>query len=187
MIRAEGERRRWEDIGRILEAIKTLGDETHPTVMEILRCLHSRFPQTLDQHLHRFRPLRPNEITQMAESPYCTIASHSHTHRILTRCPSRELQNELLLSRNRLEELTHCPVVDLAYPNGDYDDAVLRAASSAGYRRGYTTPPNALVRSLCPMTIPRIGVDGVGPSWLIKYRLARALTAQRIRSLRGTS
>ncbi len=180
-IRSGNEMRRWDDINRILLDLKALGDDDHAVVKAVLDSLKVRFSAVLDRCLPRHRPLRPDEVSQMSQSPICHIGSHSSHHRILTRASDEDLPAELTDSRRILEELCNKPVVDLAYPNGDFDDRVIAAATRAGYHRGYTTLAGAVTSQTIPMAIPRIGVDGVGPDWLLRYRLGRQFLSARIR------
>lgn len=70
-----------------------------------------------------------------------TIGSHSLTHADLTRLSVEALQRELTESRARLEELTDCPVHDLALPYGACNNKVVEMARHAGYERIYTLEP----------------------------------------------
>ncbi len=180
--RAMQDPRRWADIDRLLVDIKNLGDEDHAAIQAVLAFLSSRFAKELESHLKRFRPLAPEEVRQLARSPWGHIGSHGHDHRILTRAGDEELRGSLVTSRRLLEELSDGPVVDLAYPNGDHDERVIAAARQAGYLRGYTTVAGFATSDTASMMLPRIGVDGVGPPWLLRYRLSRGFLSARLSS-----
>ena len=67
------------------------------------------------------------------------IGSHGLTHARLTQVSPAEASNELLESKRRLEDLLQEPIAGLALPCGHYNDAVLQAAWTAGYRRVMTS------------------------------------------------
>jgi len=67
------------------------------------------------------------------------IGAHTRTHPILPQLGAEECARELAGSRDELADMVGAPVVSLAYPNGDHDDAVVAAARSAGYRYAVTT------------------------------------------------
>jgi peptidoglycan/xylan/chitin deacetylase (PgdA/CDA1 family) len=67
------------------------------------------------------------------------IGSHGLTHTRLTHINPAEASSELLESKRRLEDLLQEPIAGLALPCGHYNDAVLQAAWTAGYRRVMTS------------------------------------------------
>jgi peptidoglycan/xylan/chitin deacetylase (PgdA/CDA1 family) len=83
-----------------------------------------------------------------------TIGSHTRSHALLTRETHATVAEELRTSRLRLESELHAPVEHLAYPDGRFDDAVVRAAITAGYRYAYTICSHRHVNYPL-MTIPR--------------------------------
>ena len=66
------------------------------------------------------------------------IASHSVSHPDLTRLDPQSLENELIDSKNTLEQKLQRSVTSFAYPFGDFSPTV-RAAVSAHYRLACTT------------------------------------------------
>lgn len=84
------------------------------------------------------------------------IGSHTLTHPILTHIDDAQLVRELAQSREGFEALLGQPCISVAYPNGDVDARVAKAAAEAGYRLGFTTksgtnpagtPPTMLKRT----------------------------------------
>jgi|ERR1700722_1466116 len=67
------------------------------------------------------------------------IGSHGLTHTRLTQISPAEASNELIESKLRLEDLLQEPIAGFALPGGHYNDAVLQAAVTAGYRRVMTS------------------------------------------------
>jgi peptidoglycan/xylan/chitin deacetylase (PgdA/CDA1 family) len=69
------------------------------------------------------------------------IGSHAVRHCRLSSLPERELRDELTGSRRALEDILQAPVDGLAYPYGDADETVQRAAAAAGYRYACLAEP----------------------------------------------
>lgn len=67
------------------------------------------------------------------------VGSHSWSHPVLTRCGSKELMNELVRSREALEDITGNPVRSISMPHGSWNARVVAACKEAGYERVYTS------------------------------------------------
>ena len=65
------------------------------------------------------------------------IGSHTRSHPHLTRLSDDDLQAELTGSREALEANLQRPCRFLAYPYGEMDERVRRAAEDAGYAAAY--------------------------------------------------
>lgn len=92
------------------------------------------------------------------------VGSHGMTHANLGKVPEgmdiagyqRWLRKELAGARERLESILGRPVEDLAWPFGAYNQAVLKAAQDAGYRRCYSvTDASAQMPGADPLRLPR--------------------------------
>ncbi len=66
------------------------------------------------------------------------IGAHSITHGFLTQYSDAQLEDESEAPRALLQERLGTPVSAFAYPQGDYDDRVVRATRRAGYSTGTT-------------------------------------------------
>ncbi|HLI33949.1 MAG TPA: polysaccharide deacetylase family protein [Terriglobia bacterium] len=69
------------------------------------------------------------------------VQSHGWSHRFLTHCSPSELENELLRSKQALEEHLGISVDSLSAPGGRWDARVLRVCAKAGYRFLYISNP----------------------------------------------
>jgi peptidoglycan/xylan/chitin deacetylase (PgdA/CDA1 family) len=166
---------RWDDIERLLVALKARGDEDHPAVASVLDRFWHEYRDVLTQHLPRLGPLEAAQAREMAANPWCYLGSHGHHHRILTRATDHDLAASLGESRRILESIAAAPVRHLAFPNGDCDGRTIAAAAAAGYERAYTMRPGILDPATEHLAIPRLGVGGTGPEWLLQYQLSRLL------------
>jgi peptidoglycan/xylan/chitin deacetylase (PgdA/CDA1 family) len=84
------------------------------------------------------------------------VGSHTCSHPHLTQLSQIELEQELGASRACLEERLGRPCRCLAYPQGDHDERVVRAAAQAGYELAFTVPSVLVVQDR--LRWPRIGV-----------------------------
>ena len=75
------------------------------------------------------------ELTQLLDAGW-EIGSHTATHPRLTQVGDAQLEAELRRSREALEARLGRPCPSIAYPYGDVDDRVARAARAAGYSNG---------------------------------------------------
>lgn len=84
----------------------------------------------------------PRELMNIDEikliSDKIDIQSHTYSHSILTNCDDSECVNELQRSKQEIENLTNKPVVAIAYPNGNYDESVIRNLKRVGYKMAFT-------------------------------------------------
>jgi peptidoglycan/xylan/chitin deacetylase (PgdA/CDA1 family) len=88
-----------------------------------------------------------------------TVGSHGMYHRKWPGLSDRELQEEIVEARERIEQVTGAPVAEAACPFGGYDRRVLGHLRASGYQRVYTSdggpasaeswiqPRNTIVRS----------------------------------------
>jgi peptidoglycan/xylan/chitin deacetylase (PgdA/CDA1 family) len=90
------------------------------------------------------------------DSAQLELGSHTATHPILTRVDDRRLSEELNNSRTRLEENLNRKIDLFCYPNGDYDQRVLRAAKQAGYSCAVTIESGLNESGCDPMQLRRV-------------------------------
>lgn len=69
------------------------------------------------------------------------VQSHGWSHAHLTECSEAELKDELVRSRQTLEDKLGIVVDALSFPGGRWDERVLDACAQAGYRRVYGSKP----------------------------------------------
>src|SRR5215210_7741522 len=84
------------------------------------------------------------------------VGSHSLKHDHLTQLSDAELVADLSESRAWLEEELGRPCRFLAYPYGDADARVHRAARAAGYQAAFASP--GLEKPINLFALPRVGV-----------------------------
>lgn len=106
------------------------------------------------EHAAELAPLDWDGVRALRDAGW-EIGSHTHTHPHLTRCDDAALRDELVRSRELcVEAVGSCG--SIAYPYGDVDDRVRRAAGQAGYRVGAGLP--ALPHRPQRLDWPRVGI-----------------------------
>jgi peptidoglycan/xylan/chitin deacetylase (PgdA/CDA1 family) len=127
-------------------------------------------------HERELAPLSWDELQTLAEAGW-EIGSHTCSHPYLTRLSAEALQRELTESRSLIEQVLGRPCRSLAYPYGDHDERVIRAASAVGYENACTVPRRLTVPTA--LAWPRVGVyHGNGK---LAFRAKVSPTARRFR------
>lgn len=78
-------------------------------------------------------------IKSLLKENWFTIQSHTLTHPFLSELNEEQMFKELYQSKQDLEKMFKVPIDFVAYPSGDFDERVLKAAEKAGYKLGFTT------------------------------------------------
>lgn len=68
-----------------------------------------------------------------------TVGSHTRSHAFLVNEAEHDIVEETAGSKSRAEEMLGTPIQHFAYPDGQFNAAVVDAVKAAGYRYGYTT------------------------------------------------
>lgn len=83
------------------------------------------------------------------------FGSHTVSHALLDRVDGGQLNAELRLSKEAIESRLCKSVEFVAYPNGNYNEAVLRASRECGYVGGFTCDVGFNSGSEYPFTLKR--------------------------------
>jgi peptidoglycan/xylan/chitin deacetylase (PgdA/CDA1 family) len=126
-------------------------------------------------HAAELVPMRWDDLADLADRGW-EVGSHSRTHPHLTRLDDAALADELAASRADCEAALSRPCRAIAYPFGDVDARVVRAADRAGYAVGVglgrtTAGPTRLVW-------PRVGVYRADTDARVRVKSLRALRAR---------
>ena len=88
------------------------------------------------------------------------FGSHTVHHYDLTTLKETDLDFELRESKRVLEVRLQEPVDDIAYPSGQYNDAVMARAQVAGYLAGWKKGGGPVRPGDQPLMLPRVRVHG---------------------------
>jgi peptidoglycan/xylan/chitin deacetylase (PgdA/CDA1 family) len=97
-----------------------------------------------------------DEIAELADAGW-EIGSHTRSHVRLTRLSDHEVRAELVDSKAECEDRLRRPCRSLAYPYGDHDERIVRAARCAGYAAAGTLPGR--FEAADSMRFPRVFVS----------------------------
>jgi len=174
----KSEQKRWDDIQKVLADIKKKYGPVHGKNKEFENILRY-FDQLNGKELKRLeeesRPLSIEEIRKMSAHKNCHLGSHSHRHEILTYLNDSELKENIEKSKILLENISGRKVEHISYPNGNFDERVIRFCQQGGFRYGYTTIPKVVNRFTHPMNIPRIAVGGFDTPLTILINILKAI------------
>lgn len=84
------------------------------------------------------------------------VGSHTRTHPHLPELDDAELHRELVESRDQIADELRRPCRFLAYPFGEHDERVRKAAQRAGYAAAFALPGNFI--RVDAFAIPRLGI-----------------------------
>ena len=120
--------------GRLFKFIEASEDEHG-----IIDFIASRYEINIKEFDMNFRPLSPKEVATLAAYRGIEVGSHSHTHPNLKNLTSHQILNELSLSKELLEKLSHKNVVHFCYPEGYVSNQVVKILKKTGYLTATTT------------------------------------------------
>ena len=83
--------------------------------------------------------LTPEDVRELAALQGAKIGSHTISHSRLTECNDSQLKEELIASKNYLEDLIGSEVNMLSYPHGAVNNRVRDFVEKAGYQIGATS------------------------------------------------
>ncbi len=88
-----------------------------------------------------------------------TFGSHTSTHEILTTVPDAQAQQEIVSSREVIQQKLGSPCELFSYPNGDYSEHVRELVVQGGYKFAFLNQePGVWTRDCDPFLIPRVNV-----------------------------
>lgn len=93
------------------------------------------------------------------------IESHTYRHNKLTSLSYEDQLNELQKSKKDLETITGKKITAIAYPYGEYNENTIKAASTAGYKLGFTTQNGFIHQKDSVLKLNRIYI---GPDYDLK-------------------
>lgn len=77
--------------------------------------------------------LSQEQLRHLAQDPLCTIGAHTITHPYLSKLTCAEKKQEIVGSKQRLEEILGLPVYHFAYPYGDFDEECVDIVREIGF------------------------------------------------------
>lgn len=113
-----------------------LGSLPQSVVLRVIEALQNEV-NIEEDILREHRALTREAIVEMRAAGV-TFGSHTHTHALLPNEDTGRVENELRISREKLETWLGEKVRHFAFPCGQFNAATVGAVAQAGYRYGYT-------------------------------------------------
>lgn len=104
------------------------------------------------------RSMTQDEIKRLAVSPWTTIGAHTVTHSALSALNEEQQRQEILTSKQDLENLTGMKITTFSYPFGrkrDYNRASVRLCREAGFVKAASNFPGQVHRWTDLYQLPR--------------------------------
>ena len=112
------------------------------------------------------------DVCQLAAEGFI-IGSHSHTHPLLASLQSEtEIADELRISGKRIQEETGKFPLTISYPNGSFDERVIRLSANEGYKYGQAVEQKFFdTAKINDFKIPRVELYQE-PWWKVRMRIS---------------
>lgn len=138
------------------------------SIAKLKQMSHHIFVQHIDRLKKKYELTRTSitedELIALINNPLVSIQSHTVTHPILTNCTEEEQVTELVSSKEYLQARTNKKIYAFSYPNGNYNDEVIRNVQDAGYKFAFTTEQRHIrktdKRNL--LALPRVAINTNG-------------------------
>jgi peptidoglycan/xylan/chitin deacetylase (PgdA/CDA1 family) len=122
---------------------KTFGELKNVVLDQPYKGFENRFEDMFAEYLNPFYredlTMTWDEVGALADSPLCTIGSHTVSHCRLSNLTDEELRCELGESRRQIEDHVGKPCEYVSYPFGwttDVNESVRRITKEVGYKMG---------------------------------------------------
>jgi peptidoglycan/xylan/chitin deacetylase (PgdA/CDA1 family) len=116
-----------------IESLKVLPNAERVTLVETLE-------NAVDDDSLSCPLMTAHQVGELAERSH-EIGSHTLWHPILTTMSPDQRENEIQGAKQLLEEWTHREIGGFCYPNGNFDEDVIRQLREAGHEYACTTLP----------------------------------------------
>jgi hypothetical protein len=121
-----------------------------------------------------YRPLKSEEVCQLAESGLIEIGAHTMTHPVLSAQTPEMQQWEVAESKRRLEALLGQKVINFSFPFGglsDVGETAKQLAARIGFATACTTTRGKVYGQEDRYALPRIAVgDWDGPEFATRLK-----------------
>jgi peptidoglycan/xylan/chitin deacetylase (PgdA/CDA1 family) len=151
-----------EEIMRLLEDVKKIPPGLRKGVVvsiaEKLNTGSGSLPPYPLSEGHTFTPLTAEQVAILARHPLITIGAHTHCHNLLDQIPLQQAEKTIIQSKRILEDITGTAIQHFAYPNGNFNDSIVRIVKAAGFRSAATFDTGFFLSGDDPFRIRRFGI-----------------------------
>jgi peptidoglycan/xylan/chitin deacetylase (PgdA/CDA1 family) len=148
--------KRWDSIQTLLGYLKTIeASEREAFVEGILEKLKPPFDLSDIFHF-----LSYDDVRALHESGLITVGAHTARHEILPQLSIEKAMATIQESLNELEGIIGKPIHAFSYPNGNFNNEIMKCLSLLGVHSAVTTFSDLYSTKYRPLEIPRIGIGG---------------------------
>jgi len=126
----------------LVEKLHATGFAEKEEMMKILYPLVSF--KTNKQEEDYWLQMTTEQIKELSASRFVTIGAHGHYHNDLAKINFDDAINELVFSKQYLENIIEKPISSFAFPYGTYTPELITAAKNAGYTQLLCTDFNSV-------------------------------------------
>lgn len=157
----------------IMHALRALPDSRRKE-----RCADLERRVQLDESQLTGRMLNWGQVKIMQQAGI-SFGSHTMTHPVVGRLTTSEMEEELTASKRCLEAKLDCPVLDFAFPFGQFSDCGLDVSSGVlarcGYRSSVTTVPGVNTTVIDRFALRRVQLGEEHNLAMFAFRLSQLL------------
>ena len=146
---------RQEWLNKRIKKLKLLSADQRKTLLNDLETFDYKINDNTENP-NRF--LDWSDILVMAKNNIA-FGSHSVNHILLDQVNHSEMSNELYRSKEEIESKTGTTVSGFAYPNGNYNSAIISELKKSSYTFAFCTKTGYVDTSTDPFLIPRINIQ----------------------------
>jgi peptidoglycan/xylan/chitin deacetylase (PgdA/CDA1 family) len=143
-----------------LQKIKEMKKEDRNRIIEQITRTASKEIRDRSHIMKSFYSMTPQDVRELTTSGI-SFGGHTHSHTILTSIPFPEAENELVLNKQKIEDMTCSSCDFFAYPNGsksDFHDQHKVLLKKIGYKCAFSLTGDRSTIQSDVMDIPRFNV-----------------------------
>ena len=121
------------------EALEFLKNMTKEEKDDILAKFRTKVAHCLYTDTNQFRLLTKADVIELSSKSIVTIGAHTINHELLTNIPLSKARDEIVGSKQILENWIDLPVIHFAYPNGNFSYDIKQELDGMGFNSAVIT------------------------------------------------
>ena len=103
-------------------------------------------------------PMTSIQLKKLSTAPLITIGAHTHCHNLLDQIDIKKAENTIKKSKEILEDICKKEIKHFAFPNGNYNDDIIRLVKKTGFKTALTFDPGYFEAGGDTFKIKRFGI-----------------------------
>jgi len=109
------------------------------------------------------------QMRYITKNELISIGSHCISHSSLLSMTEDEAKDEIIRSKQQLEEILGKSVISLSYPHGEFANCHVELAREAGYKRAFSIEPTLMRLTSDKFVVGRVSADS--DDWDLEFYL----------------